>query len=99
MHLTCVSGTPLPLGMPACIACAKDNRSSLSSINHSVSCLLLALAAFMLAIFFRLSCACTTFAAVAAFVLVVTCAPEDENSFYKVEGQGVESAKIAEDAP
>ena len=60
---------------------------------------MLALPAFMRETFFRFFCACTTFAAVAAFVLVVTCAPEDENSFYKVEGQGVESAKIAEDAP
>ena len=98
MHLTCVSGTPLPLGMPACIPCAKDNRSSLSLINRSVSCLLLALPAFMFATFFRFFCACTIFAAVAAFVLVLMCAPKHENSFYQVEGQGMGSAKIAKGA-
>jgi hypothetical protein len=49
--------------------------------------------------FFRFFCACTTFAAVAAFVLVVTCAMKHENSFDQVEGEGIGSAKIAEGAP
>ena len=53
----------------------------------------------MFAAFFRFSCACTVFAAVAAFVLVVICAPKHKNSFDQVEGQGIGSAKIAKGAP
>jgi mannose/fructose/N-acetylgalactosamine-specific phosphotransferase system component IID len=48
---------------------------------------------------FRFFFARTTFAAVAAFVLVVTCAMKHENSFDQVEGEGIGSAKIAKGAP
>ena len=53
----------------------------------------------MAASFFRLLLARTAFAALAAFVLFSACAPERENSFYKVEGEGIGSAKIAKGAP
>ena len=99
MHLICVSGTPLPLGMPACILCAKDNRSLLSLIILSAFCFLLALPAFIFAASFRLLLARTIRAVAAAFAIFLTCAREHENSFDQVEGEGIGSAKIAEGAP
>ena len=99
MHPAGASGTPLPLVMPACMLCARSKSSLLSLVNCCISCLLLALPASMLAIFFRLSCACTTFCDLATFALFATCAPKHENSFDQVEGEGIGSTKIAKGAP